>query len=128
MTKRFTAFAAVVLLLLTTACKKENDSSPTYNPVGFWRGSVQVRHGGLLLKPGGEAAVYFSIYGNDTAAAVKGYGRYTVSGNAIKAWGALPNTDDTIFYQTNLDSENLMTGFLYASWTGEAPQLVYKRQ
>lgn len=127
MTKRFTAFAAVVLLLLATACKKE-DNSPIHNPTGYWRGSVYVKHGALLVKPGGEAALYFNVYGNDTAGAIKGYGRYTVSGNSLKAYGAISGTNDTLFYYTNMETVDLMTGIFFHTWTGEAPECKLRRQ
>jgi hypothetical protein len=61
MTKKFTAVAIGIVMLIAPACKKENDA-PTYNAVGFWRGNAYLIHAGVLVNPNGATArIYFGI-------------------------------------------------------------------
>jgi hypothetical protein len=127
MNKKFTAIAMGIVLLLTVACKKENDPS-TYNPVGFWRGNAYLTHIAMALKPNGIANVYALITGSDTSAAgLKGYGHYTVAGNSIRAYG-VTSDNDTIFINTTLGTNTLMTGLLYSTRSVEAAEVKLWRE
>ncbi|HEX2628027.1 MAG TPA: hypothetical protein VHM26_03420 [Chitinophagaceae bacterium] len=125
--KKINAIAAGIVLLSLVACKKENETS-TYNHVGFWRGTAYLTHIAMTLKANGNADVYALVTGTDTASAgLKGYGRYTVTGSTIRAYG-ITATNDTIFMHINHETNDLMTGLLYTSRSVEAAPINLWRQ
>jgi hypothetical protein len=129
MNKKLTAIAMVVMILLTVACKKENDTS-TYNPVGFWRGNAyNLIHTAMLLKPDGSANLYSRVRGYDTSSAVyKSYGYYTISGNRVNAYGVFNDGADTMYIQTTLQSNDQMAGDFYMTASGELVDCKLKRE
>lgn len=127
MTKKITAIAICIVMLIATACKKENDSR-TFNAEGYWRGNAYLIHAAMLVKPGGTARIYFGITGTDTAHAVhKGTGPCTITGNSIKAY-AVSSSNDTIFVETTLESNDQMTGYMYTSFLNQITDCKLKRQ
>ena len=127
--KKFNAIAMGIVLLSTVACKKENDT-PTYNPVGFWRGhAYSLIHTVMVLKPNGIAHIYSRVMGYDTASAVvKSYGQYTVSGNTVKAYGVYNDGDDTAYIRATLQSNDQMSGEYFSTVSGELVDCKLKRE
>lgn len=127
MTKKFTAIAMGIVMLIATACKKENESR-TFNAAGFWRGNAYLIHAAVLVNPNGTASIYFGIPGLDTAHAVhKGSGPCIINGNSIKAYGVTP-ANDTLFAETTLESNEQMTGSMYTSYYTQIMDCKLKRQ
>jgi hypothetical protein len=67
--KNSTLGAAICfIILLATACKKDNDQAPV-NMVGNWRGNIYTYATLLVTKENGKSRMYFSTAYEDTAQA-----------------------------------------------------------
>jgi hypothetical protein len=62
--------AICFVILLATACKKENEQ-PELNLVGLWRGNIYTYGTLLVNKENGKCRMYFSTSYEDTAQASK---------------------------------------------------------
>jgi hypothetical protein len=117
MKKRSITISMCMAVLLTAACKKENDI-PSFSPAGYWRGNAFIYHTAILNRADGTSRLYYVIPGTDTAnALLKREGTYTVAGGSFRG---IYFYNDTIFLETYAASANLMSGLLISSLTGEA--------
>lgn len=117
--KPFSIFLSLVFMAGLVSCKKETDELH-FNPVGYWEGNAYLYRTVMLNKADGTSSIYFRVYNSDTtAAAIKGYGTYTIAGNRLKTSYTLNNVQ-TLYIDVKTVSPDEFEGKLYLTATGEA--------